>query len=344
MMTLRKVALAGVCLGALLWPTHSRAPLPSPAQMARAANAFLADLTPDQRARALFGFTDAERLNWHFIPRERRGLPFKDMNEAQRRLARGLLEAGLSQRGLHKASTIMDLEVVLRELGGDPNVRDPERYFFSIFGAPADTAPWAWRVEGHHLSLNFTVASSTSVATAPAFFGANPAEVRTGSRQGLRALAAEEDLARELVTSLDAAQRSVAISSDEAPRDIITGNAAQVEPLSPAGISVSALSAAQATLLVKLLDEYLARMADDIAATRRAQLERTDFSQVTFLWAGSIERGQPHYYRIQGPTFLIEYDNTQNDANHVHTVWRDFAGDFGRDVLREHYRDAEHAH
>jgi hypothetical protein len=312
--------------------------------MVRAANTFLADLTSDQRARAVFDFADAERLNWHFIPRERRGLPFKEMNEAQQRLARALLEAGLSQHGLHKASTIMELEQVLRELGGDPNVRDPERYFFSIFGAPSDTAPWAWRVEGHHLSLNFTVAGSTTVATAPAFFGANPAEVRTGSRQGLRALAEEEDLARELVTSLDATQRAVAISSTEAPRDIITGNAAQVEPLAPAGISVSALNAAQAALLVKLLDEYLSRMADDIAATRRAQLERTDFGQVSFLWAGSIERGQPHYYRIQGPTFLIEYDNTQNDANHVHTVWRDFAGDFGRDVLREHYRDAEHAH
>jgi hypothetical protein len=312
--------------------------------MVRAANTFLADLTSDQRARAVFDFADAERLNWHFIPRERRGLPFKEMNEAQQRLARALLEAGLSQHGLHKASTIMELEQVLRELGGDPNVRDPERYFFSIFGAPSDTAPWAWRVEGHHLSLNFTVAGSTTVATAPAFFGANPAEVRTGSRQGLRALAEEEDLARELVTSLDATQRAVAISSTEAPRDIITGNAAQVEPLAPAGISVSALNAAQAALLVKLLDEYLSRMADDIAATRRAQLERTDFGQVSFLWAGSIEHGQPHYYRIQGSTFLIEYDNTQNDANHVHTVWRDFAGDFGRDVLREHYRDAEHAH
>jgi hypothetical protein len=238
----------------------------------------------------------------------------------------------------------MELEIVLRELGGNPAVRDPELYFFSVFGTPSTEQPWGWRAEGHHLSLNFTVVNGTLVATSPSFFGANPANVPSGSRQGLRVLGAEEDLARELVRSLRPDQRAIAILETEAPRDIITGNAAQVDPLSPAGLSVERLDATQRALFVRVIDEYLARMADDLAATRRARLETTDFGQVTFAWAGSIEPGQPHYYRVQGPTFLIEFDNTQNNANHVHSVWRDFEGDFGRDLLRDHYRDAPHSH
>jgi Protein of unknown function (DUF3500) len=314
------------------------------AAMKQAADAFLAGLEPAQRSRAQFAFTDAERLNWHFVPRERRGLPLKEMTSAQRDLARALLQAGLSQRGLLKAQTIMELELVLRELGQNPNVRDPERYFFSIFGTPSDTAPWGWRVEGHHLSFNFTIVDRRPVAAAPSFMGANPAEVRSGSRRGLRALAPEEDLARELFVSLNASQRAAAIMATEAPREIITGNAQAVDPLSPPGIAIRQLEPGQAALLLRLVDEYLSRMAEPLAAERRSRLERTDFGQITFAWAGSIERGQPHYYRIQGASFLIEYDNTQNDANHVHTVWRDFAGDFGRDLLREHYREAAHAH
>jgi hypothetical protein len=233
---------------------------------------------------------------------------------------------------------------VLREAGGNPAVRDPDLYYLSIFGTPSTASPWGWRTEGHHLSLNFTIANGTTVATAPAFFGANPALVRSGTRQGLRALAAEEDLARELVASLRPEQRGVAVVATEAPRDIVTGNAVEVDALSPAGISVTALDDAQTALLLRIIDEYLARMADELADERRARLAVTDFSAVTFAWAGSIEQGEPHYYRIQGPTFLIEYDNTQNDANHIHSVWRDFAGDFGRDLLREHYRGAPHPH
>lgn len=321
-----------------------RARLPANPAMERAATTFLESLSPDQRARARFEFADAERLNWHFIPRERRGLPLKEMSEAQRSLAHALLQAGVSAAGYRKVQGIIELESVLREMGGNPEMRDPERYFFSVFGTPSGNAPWGWRVEGHHLSLNFTINGSTMVATAPSFFGANPANVPSGSRQGLRVLAAEEDAARELVTSLDAAQRQVAIIESEAPRDIVTGNAASVDPLSPAGISVSALNAEQSRLLVRLLDVYLSRMADDIAAERRVLLERTDFSRVTFAWAGAIEPGRPHYYRIQGPSFLVEYDNTQNNANHIHSVWRDFERDFGRDLLREHYRNAPHPH
>lgn len=316
----------------------------SPAAMARAAQAFLDGLSAEQRAQARFEFGADERLNWHFIPRERRGLPLKQMTQPQRERARALLQAGLSQRGYLKANTIMELELVLREMGGNPTMRDPELYFVSIFGTPSDTEPWGWRVEGHHLSLNFTIARGTFTATSPSFLGANPARVPSGSRQGLRALGPEEDLARELVTALNPTQRAEAIIATEAPRDIITGNAASVDPLSPVGIAVTRLDDRQKAMLVRLLDEYLGRMADDLAAERRARLERTDFDRVTFAWAGSIEPRQPHYYRIQGPTFLIEYDNTQNNANHIHSVWRDFNGDFGRDLLREHYRSGVHEH
>jgi hypothetical protein len=182
------------------------------------------------------------------------------------------------------------------------------------------------------------------VPSESAFFGANPAEVRRGSRQGLRALADEEDIGRELVLSLDERQRADALIAARTPRDIVTGNAARVEPLSPVGIRVTDLRTEQIAILVRLLEVYLGRMAEPLAAQRRAALERTDFNEVAFAWAGSTRPGEAHYYRIQGPSFLVEYDNTQNNANHIHTVWRDFDGDFGRDLLREHYRNAAHPH
>ena len=324
------------------------AAVPSPphvnAAMVQAAEAFLASLEPEQRSKALFEFEDAERLNWHFVPRARRGLSLREMSPEQRELARGILQAGLSRRGYLTASTIIELELVLREMGEDPSVRDPELYFFSIFGTPSHAEPWGFRAEGHHLSLNFTLVRDTLVATAPAFFGANPAEVRQGSRRGRRALAAEEDIGRELVSSLSPRQLDVALIAAVTPRDIVTGNAARVQPLPPVGIRATELRPEQAAILVRLLEVYLGRMAEPLAAQRRAALERTDFDAVTFAWAGSIRKGEPHYYRIQGPSFLVEFDNTQNRANHIHTVWRDFDGDFGRDLLREHYRDAPHPH
>jgi hypothetical protein len=317
---------------------------PSPvsvfAEMVKAADAFLASLEPEQRSKALFEFEDAERLNWHFVPRARRGLPLEEMSAEQQELARGVLRAGLSRRGYLTASTIIELELVLREMGENPAVRDPELYYFSIFGTPSHAAPWGFRAEGHHLSLNFTLLGDTLIATAPAFFGANPAEVRSGSRQGLRALADEEDIGRELVLSLDESQLDDALIATEAPRDIVTGNAAQVEPLAPIGIRITELRPDQAAILVRLLGVYLGRMAEPLAEHRRAALERTDFGEVAFAWAGSTRPGEAHYYRVQGPSFLVEYDNTQNGANHIHTVWRDFDGDFGRDLLREHYRNA----
>jgi hypothetical protein len=310
----------------------------------RAADAFVASLEPEQRAKAVFAFEAAERFNWHFVPRSRRGLPFKEMTAEQQELAHGILRAGLSRRGYVAASTIIELETVLREMGANPRLRDPELYYFSIFGTPSRAAPWGFRAEGHHLSLNFTLVRDTLIATAPAFFGAHPAEVRSGSRRGLRPLADEEDVGRELVLSLDERQLAAALIAGRTPRDIVTGSAARVQPLSPVGIRVTGLRPEQAAILVRLIEVYLGRMAEPLAERRRAALERTDFGEVAFAWAGSTRPGAAHYYRIQGPSFLVEYDNTQNNANHIHTVWRDFDGDFGRDLLREHYRNAPHAH
>ena len=328
----------------------------SSSAMASAATKFLDSLTPDQRQEATFAFNADERLRWHFIPTEmypRKGLLVKQMTEPQRRLAHDLLKAGLSQRGYMTASQIMDLETVLDEIEaaqrtretsprGQPLVRDPEKYFFSIFGTPSTHDTWGWRVEGHHVSLHFNVVNGSLVAAAPTFFGSNPAEVREGPKKGLRILGAEEDGARALVESLDASQREKAIFRKEAPGDIITMANVKIDPLAPEGIPMSALNANQRALLTKLIDVYTGYMAADIAADRVARLKKAGEDKIVFAWAGPVERGKKHYYRVQGPTFLIEYDNTQNDANHIHSVWRDFSGDFGQDLLRDHVKSVAH--
>jgi len=328
----------------------------SSSAMASAATKFLDSLTPDQRQEATFAFNADERPRWHFIPTEmypRKGLLVKQMTEPQRRLAHDLLKAGLSQRGYMTASQIMDLETVLdgieaaqrtRETSprGQPLVRDPEKYFFSIFGTPSTHDTWGWRVEGHHVSLHFNVVNGSLVAAAPTFFGSNPAEVREGPKKGLRILGAEEDGARALVESLDASQREKAIFRKEAPGDIITMANVKIDPLAPEGIPMSALNANQRALLTKLIDVYTGYMAADIAADRVARLKKAGEDKIVFAWAGPVERGKKHYYRVQGPTFLIEYDNTQNDANHIHSVWRDFSGDFGQDLLRDHVKSVAH--
>jgi hypothetical protein len=263
------------------------------------------------------------------------------MTETQRKFAQTLLQSGLSQRGYTEATTIMSLELVLFDMENKNAKRDPGFYYVSIFGNPAATNAWGWRVEGHHLSVNFTLAGQM-ISTTPMFMGSNPAEVREGSRKGLRVLASEEDLGRELVKSLSAGQRAIAIFATNAPREIITGNSRQPKALEVVGLPVGKMTAAQRALLMKLIHEYLFRDRAEIADAELAKLEKAGLEKIYFGWAGGIERGEPHYYRVQGPTFLLEYDNTQNKANHVHTVWRDFANDFGEDILREHYEQTKH--
>lgn len=312
--------------------------------MATAAEKFLASLTPEQRQQATFQFDSAERLRWHFVPQfERNGLQIKAMTEPQRKLAQDLLKTGLSDRGYTTYSQIMQLENILKvvEKGNGPT-RDPEGYRFSVFGTPSPKGTWAWRVEFHHVSLHFTVVNGTAIASTPSFAGANPAEVKDGPQKGQRTLGTLEDTARALVTGLDAAQKKTAIFNEAALNDIVTGNSLDINPLSPAGLKVSAMTAAQRDQLMKILDAYTGLMAADIAADRMTKVKIAGIENVAFAWAGSTERGQKHYYRVQGPTFLIEFDNSQNDGNHVHSVWRDFRGDFGRDLLREHLRTSLH--
>jgi hypothetical protein len=340
----------------------------SSSTMAGAASKFLSALTPEQRQQATFAFDTEERMHWHFIPTEmfpRKGLTIKEMTEPQRKLAHDMLKAGLSQRGYLTASSIMDLETVLGALEAaqraaappaaaaqpaagappprtTPLVRDTERYFFSVFGTPSAKDTWGWRVEGHHVSLQFTVVNGTLVAASPSFFGSNPAEVREGPKKGLRILGAEEDAARALLQSLDASQRTKAIFDAKAPGDMLTMANVNITPLSPTGLAFESMTAPQRDLLMKLVDVYTGKMAPDIAADRLARLKKAGIEKIGFAWAGETERGKKHYYRVQGPTFLVEYDNTQNDGNHIHSVWRDFDGDFGRDLLREHLKSSPH--
>jgi hypothetical protein len=319
------------------------------AQMLNGANWFLLTLKPEQKTKASFAFDAEERLNWHFIPRERKGLPIKEMTQEQRLLAHALLNTGLSDAGYLKAATIMSLEEVLYQMEGDaaPDKReatrakrDPEGYYFSIFGTPSEKGLWGWRVEGHHLSLNFTIKDGKTFDVTPSFFGTNPGEVRQGPRAGTRVLGREEDLGRKLAVSLNADQWKKADVNETAPKEMLTEAKRKVDPLSPEGISEAELNAEQKDLLQQIVHEFLFRMRPEIAEENLKTIQAS--GPIHFAWAGSREKGQAHYYRVQGKTFLLEYDNTQNDANHVHSVWRDFNGDFGYDQLGAHVK-AEHS-
>ena len=319
----------------------------SAAAMSSAAQKWLDGLSAEQRGRAAFSFDSEERQRWHFIPNEmfaRKGVTFKEMSEPQRALAQALVKTGLSAKGYLTATSIMQLEKVLQEVEGAQRrfPRDPEVYWLTVFGTPGDKQAWGWRLEGHHLSVRFDIVGGTMTASSPAFFGSNPAEVRQGPQKGLRVLADEEDAGRALLDQLDEKQRTSAIIKTDAPTDIITMVTPAIEPLTPPGIKRTELNPAQKDALSKLIDVYVGKMAPDVAAERMARVKKAGLDTITFAWAGGTERGQKHYYRVQGPTFLIEYDNTQNDGNHIHSVWRDFNGDFGRDLLREHLKAQPH--
>ncbi len=309
-----------------------------------AANAFLASLPPDLRKSAAFPFDSPERTAWYFVPRERSGVSLLKLDDPQSELLGPLLATALSPEGLLAARGVMKHENILRrvetEAGIDATRRDPGHYYASVFGTPGPAAPWAWRFEGHHLSINVTLLPSQPPVMAPLFIGANPARVLSGPQTGFRLLAAEEDLGRELVTLLPEARRKVAMIADTAFPEIVTGNDPKVRPLALEGLAAADMSAAEQQQLRRLIELYTGRLNPDSAREALARLDRAGFAKVHFAWAGSIESGQKHYYRVHGPTLLIEYDNTQNDANHIHTVYRDLDRDFGGDVLRRHVATA----
>jgi hypothetical protein len=336
--------------------------------MAKAAAAFVENLNPDQRQKATFPFQSDERLHWHFIPTDgfpRNGLTINEMTEPQRQRVHDLLKVALSQKGYLTAKSIMELEELLGVMekrerdarasqpppaagaapgrgrgAGQGMIRDPGRYFVSVFGTPSNKETWGWRIEGHHVSLHFDVINGRLVSSTPTFFGSNPAEIREGPQTGTRILGEQEDAARALLGALDESQRAKAVINTVALNDIVTGNKLDIEPLSPVGLTGDAMNAKQRDMLVKLIEIYASKMADDIASERMAKIKKAGIEKIGFAWAGEAERGKRHYYRIQGPTFLIEHDNSQNNGNHVHSIWRDFAGDFGRDLLREHIKTA----
>jgi hypothetical protein len=246
----------------------------------------------------------------------------------------------LSARGFTKVDTILHLEEVLFAIEGSA-IRDPELYYFTVFGEPSERGTWGWRYEGHHASLNWTVVGGRVVASTPQFLGANPADVRDGPRKGTRALAAEEDLGRALVKSLGTDQAAQAVLSKNAPKDIFTSSSREAAIQEDKGISYGKLTREQQGLLLSLIQEYASAQPLAVAQARLARV-KADLANIKFAWMGGLEKGQGHYYRIQGSYFLIEYDNTQDNANHIHCVWREFKGDWGKDLLAQHYRTAPH--
>ncbi len=308
-------------------------------RMTEAATTFLACLTAEQRTRAGFPVESEERFNWHYIPRARQGIPFKEIESSQQKLALRLVATGFSPNSFSTALAIISLETILKQIEGPTRrfARDPDLYYVTLFGSPEDTSPWGWRFEGHHISLNFLLLNGRQIAWAPNFFGANPAQVPQGyPLAGVRALPAEEDLARQLLTTLNSTQRINGVMSAEAPPDILTRAEAHVNVDEPVGLRASEMTEAQARTLWDLILTYGNRMPDEVAHRQMEQIEKDGKKYIHFAWAGPDERGKPHYYRVHGPSFLIEYDNTQNDANHIHSVWRDLRNDWGEDLLRSH--------
>lgn len=302
-----------------------------------AAENLLQSLSAKEREEAQHAFPAGARTEMSYFPGKRAGLPLRAMNPVQEKLARTLLRSALSESGLLKAQTIMTLDQVLREMGRS---YDAKNYYFAVFGEPG-RLPWAWRVEGHHLSVNLTF-TEKGIAETPSFFGANPATTQADGQVKHRPLEPEEELARQLVKSFDAERQKRAIIATRSPREIITGTKPRVVPERPAGLSHGEMNSGQQHLLVRLIQEYIDRYRAELAADDWAAIKEAGLDQLHFAWAGGLEPGQGHYYRIQSPTFLMEYDNTQNNANHIHTVWRSFEGDYGRDALREHYAETPH--
>jgi hypothetical protein len=312
--------------------------------MEQAVVDFLASLDAEQTEAARFAFADTERYKWHFSIVPRVGLDMRKMNEEQKELALALLRIPLSEAGYQKARDIMQLERVLQqieELPYENDRRNPQKYFVSIFGDPAGSDPWGWRFEGHHLSLNFS-SVDRQLAVTPAFWGSNPAIVREGEAKGTEVLKAEQDLGRRLVKMLDQSQLATALIADDAPDEIVTYVHKKAVLDAFEGLEVGKMTEEQKSVLEELLNVYLSNMEAEIAKQEWDKLKKNGLDELYFAWAGGLEPGDRHYYRIHGPHILIEYDNTQNDANHIHTVWRDLDNDWGEDLLRKHLENHPH--
>jgi len=308
-------------------------------RIADAANRFLISLDEGQRQKAMLAFDSASRLDWHYIPRSRPGLALGEMRQNQADAARALFASVLNPRGLELLDGVRLLEGVLREQQG--SFRDPTRYYVSVFGTPG-RFPWGWRFEGHHLSLNVALPAAGHVSVTPFFTGAHPATVRDGPHRGFRLLGASEDIAREIMAGLNERQRQAATISNRSFGEIVASPQREQDLGSPKGLLLGEMTGAQRTLVEALMDRFLGTLAADLLAQQKQRVMEQGLATFRFAWAGSLTPGEAHYFRVHGPVTLIEHDNTQNGANHVHAVWRDLAADFGRDALADHYRQQRH--
>lgn len=305
------------------------------------AKAFVLSLDATQKGKAVFSNTDEERLNWNFVPIARKGLPLGDMNDAQKASVKNLLAASLSEQGFTKANNVQTLEAILKEVEGrgeNDTYRDPRKYFVSIFGTPECKGEWHWRFEGHHLSLNFSIIDGQMVSSMPSFIGANPAVVPSGPKKGWESLKDETQLAVQFLQMLTAEQQKKAIFAEKALPEIVMGNERQAKLLEPRGIFYKDLTEEQKRAFVRLVDVFVKNYELGFSSRIWDKITKAGTDQLSFAWAGDVQPGKGTYYRIEGPTILIEYDNTQTNANHVHTAVRDLTNDFATDVLREHYR------
>ena len=339
----RTFLFCSLWIGILAYPIsakiHASTTEEAISDMRETALRLIASLDASQKQKLLFDFKDDNRYSFKFTPGDRKGLPMKEISAHQRPLAMALINSPLSHRGQIKASAIMSLEHILLELeqGKGPK-RDPELYYLSIFGTPSSSQTWGWRIEGHHLALYYTIVDGKEFVGTPSFFGSNPATVKQGPRTGLRVLAGEEDLARSLMSSLSDAQLKKVVFTNAAPADIFSGEKRKVTALEPVGILASELSNAQKEKLKLLIREYVERLRPELAQETLKRIEKTGWNNIRFGWAGTTKPGEAHYYRVQGPAFLFEYDNIQNNNNHIHAVWRDFENDYGDDLLARHYK------
>ena len=315
-----------------------------------AVGAWLDGLDANQRAAAVFPFDTNERFVWAYTPGTREGLALRDMSPEQRRAATAILGAALSERTASEIASVIALETVLgaleREGGrGGWTRRDPELYWFAVFGEPDTHAPWSWRLGGHHVAVHVTLADRQVIGSTPSFLGANPAVVPTGPQAGFRALTGEETLARTVLAGLTPGERRIAIVADRAPADILTEHAARADIRSiPVGIPYRELTTTGRADVERLIRHYVDRVRPDVAAAEWERITTSGLDDVTFAWAGPEEPGHGHYYAVRGPRFLIEYDNTQNGANHIHAVWRDLDNDWGDDLLAKHLASAHADH
>jgi hypothetical protein len=314
-------------------------------QVVTAVNQFISTLNSEQKAETVFPFEGEERYNFHFVPKERKGITFNEMNEEQKKAALNLIRSCLSENAFQKTQEIMQLDLVLKEIEKrkpEDHYRDPNNYHLSVFGIPSPTTIWGWRFEGHHISFNFSMDKMKAIAGTPGFLGSNPAVVQDGPYKGKQVLKEETETGFNLLHALSNEQLKKTIADTLSPKDIITFNNRKAVLETNTGIGYSELTDAQKQLLLQLINVYVHRFTKLFADDMLKEIQQAGFENIRFAWSGRTQPGigNPHYYRVQGPTFIIEYDNTQNNANHVHSVLRDLKHDFGGDELLEHYKTA----